>query len=64
MHLLGARGIADGDVGGDGDAVLAVGERVPVVVDVVVGVLVGGPAEEAEVVGRAEGGEAQEGKLP
>jgi len=64
VHLLGVGGVADGDLGGDGDAVLAVGERVPVVVDVVVGVLIGGPAEEAELVGRAEGGEAREGELP
>jgi len=64
VHLLGAGGVADGDLAGDGDAVLAVGERVPVVVDVVVGVLTGGPAEEAELVGRAEVGEAREGELP
>ena len=64
VHLLGASGVADRDLARDGDTVLAVGERVPVVVDVVVGVLVGGPAEEAEVVGRAEGGKAREGKLP
>lgn len=64
VHLLGSRGVADRDVAGDGDPVLGVGERVPVVVDVVVGVLIGGPAEEAELVGRAEGGEAREGELP
>lgn len=63
VHLVGAGGGVEGDLTGGGDAVAAVGERVPVVVDVVVGVLPRGPAEEAELVGRAQVGEAREGEL-
>jgi hypothetical protein len=64
VHLLGPRGVADGDVPGGGDAVPTTGERVPVVVGVAVGVLGGGPVEEAELVGGAERGEAGEGERP
>lgn len=64
VHLLGPRGRArESDLAGEGDAVVAVGERVAVVVDVVVGVLSGGPAEEAELVGRPQVGEPWEGEL-
>ena len=61
VHLLGASGVADGDLAGDGDTVLAVGERVPVVVDVVVGEFNGGtggalPGDDGcELRGEAEG---------
>ncbi|TVU01917.1 hypothetical protein EJB05_52622, partial [Eragrostis curvula] len=63
VHLLGAGRVADRYLAGDGDAMLAVRERVAVVVDVVVGVFLRGPAEEAELVGRAEIGEAGEREL-
>ena len=64
VHLLRTGGRSgERDVAGDGDAVAGVGERVAVVVNVVVGVLLGGPAEEAELVGRPQVGEAREGQL-